>query len=537
MMSALKDHVAWVLLWAALVVAGLSYRPLLPIDETRYAAVAWEMWDQGHFLVPHLHGQVYAQKPPLLFWMIHTGWWLFGVHDWVTRLVPTFFALFSLFLTFQLARLLWPDEPETARTAPYVVLGLLYWNAFASLLMFDMLMVCFALLVLTGVATVWRGKGNRGWLLAGLGIGLGLLAKGPVIFTFTLPVALGARWWMGGAPPGGWGRWYGGVVISITVGAAICLAWVLPAIHFGGDAYRQAILWDQTAGRIVSSFAHQAPWWWYFPMLPLALLPYSLMTGFWRRLLSGWRSGLGPAERFCIVWFVSALLILSMVSGKQLHYLLPAYPAFALLLAHLLATAKRTNEDHLLLAVQYAAGGFLFLVIPEARHWLELPAWIDRIPAMWGVVLVVCAISLMVCEGETGMLLRRTASCTVILVVVSHVAIGGPGGHEFDTAVLGEQLARIQAEGVPVAATNSYHGEFHFAGRLHRPVGILMGSEVKDWVERHPDGVLLHRHRHLQENEKAMPEFVSRFRGRDVALWRARKLVQDLDPVMREFQE
>ena len=39
--------------------------PPLPIDETRYLAVAWEMHRTGEFLVPHLNGELYPQKPPL----------------------------------------------------------------------------------------------------------------------------------------------------------------------------------------------------------------------------------------------------------------------------------------------------------------------------------------------------------------------------------------------------------------------------------------------------------------------------------------
>ena len=54
-------------------------RPLLPIDETRYAAVAWEMWDRGSWLVPLRNGEAYHHKPPLLFWIMHAGWALFGV--------------------------------------------------------------------------------------------------------------------------------------------------------------------------------------------------------------------------------------------------------------------------------------------------------------------------------------------------------------------------------------------------------------------------------------------------------------------------
>jgi len=58
---------------------ALSTRTYFPIDETRYVGVAWEMWLRGDFLVPHLNGEPYSHKPPLLFWLFQAGWWLFGV--------------------------------------------------------------------------------------------------------------------------------------------------------------------------------------------------------------------------------------------------------------------------------------------------------------------------------------------------------------------------------------------------------------------------------------------------------------------------
>ena len=62
------------LLWLAVVVAALFSRTLWPVDETRYASVAWEMWLRGDLLVPHLNGETYSHKPPLLFWLIQLGW-------------------------------------------------------------------------------------------------------------------------------------------------------------------------------------------------------------------------------------------------------------------------------------------------------------------------------------------------------------------------------------------------------------------------------------------------------------------------------
>ena len=61
----------WTGLWVLVMAAAISTRPPLPVDETRYLAVAWEMWQGGNYLVPHLNFEPYSHKPPLLFWLIN----------------------------------------------------------------------------------------------------------------------------------------------------------------------------------------------------------------------------------------------------------------------------------------------------------------------------------------------------------------------------------------------------------------------------------------------------------------------------------
>ena len=62
------------------LLAIFSHGPM-PMFSTRTLAVAWEMWAHGHWLVPHINGDPYSEKVPLLFWMIHAGWAVFGVND------------------------------------------------------------------------------------------------------------------------------------------------------------------------------------------------------------------------------------------------------------------------------------------------------------------------------------------------------------------------------------------------------------------------------------------------------------------------
>ncbi|MDP6258202.1 MAG: glycosyltransferase family 39 protein, partial [Rhodospirillales bacterium] len=175
----------WGLLWAALVAAALSIRPLMPVDETRYVTVAWEMWLDGDYLVPHLNGATYSHKPPLLFWLINAGWGIFGVNEWWPRLVTPLFGLASLSLSALTCRRLWPDS-QAYLIVPILLLGSFYWGIYTTLTMFDLMIALWTLVGINGLIDVWQGKFLRGWLLFAIAIGLGVLSKGPVILVYLL---------------------------------------------------------------------------------------------------------------------------------------------------------------------------------------------------------------------------------------------------------------------------------------------------------------------------------------------------------------
>src|SRR4029079_1551566 len=218
------------------------------VDETRYGSVAWEMWLRGDFLVPYINGEPYSHKPPLLFWLIHVGWAAFGVNDWWPPLVAALGAVGRLVLIRLLARQLWPEERARESYAVWALFGTVLFAAFVTLVMFDLLLLLCTMAAMFGVLHLARGERRAGILWLGAGIGLGVLAKGPVILLHVLPVAVVAPWWapaVRAAP----GKWYLGLLAGVLLGAAIALAWALPAGYFGGETYRRAIFWGKTAGR------------------------------------------------------------------------------------------------------------------------------------------------------------------------------------------------------------------------------------------------------------------------------------------------
>ena len=372
---------------AALAAVGLVARPLIPIDETRYVSAAWEMWLRGDFLVPYKNGEPYSHKPPFMFWMFHAGWALFGVNDWWPRLVLPLFSAGGLLLTYRLAHRLWPRHAGLGGQASLVLVSAMLWVLFSTSVMFDVMLAFWVLVGMHGVLYAADGK-RRGFVLIGMAIGFGVLTKGPVILLNVLPAAVLAPWWNPGLK---WARWFGGIVLAVLLGAAIALAWAIPAGIAGGEAYRNAIFWGQTADRMVESFAHRRPFWWYLPLLPLVLFPWFVWPGLWRALVNHVRTGLDRGTRFCLAWMLPVFVAFSLISGKQPHYLVPMFPAFALLAARVLADrpGDRVGLPALLAA---ALGGALILAALGMLAGVNES--VPALPPVWpGAVLVLLALA------------------------------------------------------------------------------------------------------------------------------------------------
>ena len=511
-------------IWLLVLLTVLLTRPLLPVDETRYAAVAWEMWQRGDFLVPYLNGEPYSHKPPLFFWLIHAGWWLFGVNEWVVRVIAPLITLALLLATATLSRKLWPEDALAVQLVPWVVFGSVFFTAFYSWVQIDLLLVLCVVLAMTGLVHAAQGA-RSGWLLTGVAIGLGLLAKGPVILLHVLPVALLAPLWKRDAAPNFWWSWYAGLVASVLLGAVIALAWAFPAAQAGGEAYREAILWGQTANRLVQSFAHAHPVWWYLPWLPVLFAPWILLPWLWARICR-WDILQDEGLRLCLAWLLSVVFLLSLVSGKQLKYLLPVLPAFALLVARVLSLAEDRTIDRRpwLLGGSLVIVGVLLMVLPFV---LKTAGWINTIHPLWGGLLVAAAIAFIMQQPMRPVQypLRITLLSAFVIGIV-HVGIFRIAAPAYDLQAASRVIATAQADGRSIASVRRYHSQFEFYGRLTRPVVQLEADQALAWAARHPDGYLVVIARGSPEKyPKAV--FTQPYRSGYLAVWEGRVIVDN----------
>ena len=484
-----------VILWCLLIAVNLAIRPLMPIDETRYVSVAWEMWTRGDFLVPYLNGETYSHKPPLLFWLMQLSWSLFGVNEWTARLISPLFALGSTLLSGMVAKRLWPQRPSIARHTPFILLGFSFWLIYSTLTMFDMLLAFFVLLAIYSIITLAQTATWRSLFLLGVAIGGGVLSKGPVVLLQILPVALLAPWWLQNKPDTcRWRSWYVKLVVAIFIGAAIALAWAIPAGISGGENYRNAIFFGQTSGRLVESFAHKLPFWWYLVRLPLLLLPWLLFKPFWQgvRQLSFNDDGV----RFCIAWALPVFIAFSLVSGKRIHYLLPLMPALALLLArvadeiHDIASWKRaflTVWGGICVVLFLLAS---FIVVNAQTHWFHI-----EFNALWLMGLSVLIGAGLALFKATDIKRIMLASCLMSITVPSVLAITylDINAPRFDTKPIAQMIAQLRQENKNVAFyTGKYHDQFQFTGRLIEPLTLLRSPDaLKNWIEQNKAGFVL----------------------------------------------
>ena len=515
--------------WALFSVASIWLRPLWPVDETRYASVAWEMWLRGDFLVPHINGEPYSHKPPLLFWLIQLGWGLFGINDWWPRLVAPLCALAAVPLLLKLEKLLWDEKREQDSDSIWVLFGTLLFAGFVTLLMFDLLLMLCAMVAMIGVLYLSKDKKFKGVLWLGAGIGLGVLAKGPVILLHVLPAAVVAPWWsprIREKP----GRWYLDLLLGVLLGAVLALAWALPAAYFGGEEYRRAIFWGQTAGRVSESFAHRAPWWYYLPLLPVILFPWFVWPRFWKGLAELKSDSEKSGVKFLAVWMVLTLVGFSLVSGKQAKYLVPMLPAFALLAGCALSKLKSPARwwEMLLPTIGFLAFPAVLAILRLRPEAMKLPEWVGEVP-FWPIAVLALGAPLLLIfsRRQTVVQLRTLAFATLATFAVLGAGVIPAFVPYSDPAPTARHLAALQEAKVPLAHLGKYHAQYNFAGRLRAPIEILDPPALTSWVAAHPAGqvIVIERMKYVahagrEAKPGAAPEYEAPFRGAWVQVWR-----------------
>ncbi len=380
----------WLSLLLPLIGSAIA-RELWAPDEPRYAEVAREIWSRGgwhDWIVMHLCGDVYPDKPPLLYWLAGLGGRLTGWSEWGLRLPSILATAGSAWLTALLARRWWGTRE--AFWAPILFLSTALVAHHGGRLQIDPLLsfwILAAIVLATLPAAGNPRRSTRGVLAAGLCMGLAALAKGPVAWLHVLvPLIL----WGLLAPierPRIAKRAYSAMILLAVAPVAI---WAFTAIWIE-PSLKEHLLFGEHVGRVVQGQHHLAPFWTYLVQLPPWAMPWTALVvlGIVTALGKGRDLGLWRAA----LWFCSLFIIFSLMPPKRDLYLLPVYPALALLAARaLVRTIDRGQASPWVLL----PGPLLYLVLGTALAASGL--FLDELPGLaWRGPLV--ALPLLVAGG------------------------------------------------------------------------------------------------------------------------------------------
>lgn len=319
-------------------------RGLWEPDEARVAYVAEEMRTTGNWLVPHRHGEIYAHKPPLMFWLIAAGSTLTGDSEVgrrvAARLPSLLGALLALLATSRLAAR-WIAPQAAWRVLPVLGGAWLFWQT-CGMGQIDALLLGLQMtavwLLFDWNADVLDGRlapsaAQREWrpALAGIVMGLAVLAKGPVGLLVPLgayaaaSLAAGERRVLAGVLP--WLRVLGLALLPVLAWLAAC-RWVAGA----PEAYFREILFTQNVARAGGALGHIRGVGYYALHAPLEFLPWTLFVpAAWVAL--GRQSEQRLLRRRLAAWGLFVLIFFSLSVSKRNLYVLLAYPAAALLIA------------------------------------------------------------------------------------------------------------------------------------------------------------------------------------------------------------
>jgi len=322
--------------WRLAAVIGLLFglmlgsRPLATPDEARYSEIPREMVATGHYITPRLNGVKYLEKPPLFYWLQASSIKLFGLGEWSMRLWTALFALIGCLATYAAGRFLF-DRRTGALSALILATSFLYYGM-SRVVTLDMavsvLVTLYAFLVGLRFPI---GPVRRWFMWAAFGFAaLAVLTKGLIGIVFPMLII------------GVWiivlNRWRLLTEIYLPSGffwfLVIAAPWHIMAQLHNPEFFHYYFI-HQHFERFLTPISHRpGPPWYFVPVVLLGFLPWSVFLV--QAVITNVDFGREARqhrdqELFLFLWAVLIFLFFSVSDSKLIPYILPIFPALALL--------------------------------------------------------------------------------------------------------------------------------------------------------------------------------------------------------------
>lgn len=391
MLSGKTNSYVKYLLYLFLLLPVFIYRDFTPPNELKYISIVEEALRNRTWFTFYNHGELYADKPPLFFWLLMfvkrlTGGYPMGIIG-LFSLLPAIGVLVVMDRWMEIGGM--KHHP--------IVSNLLLLTTFmftgASLVMrMDMLMTFFIILSLYTFYRIYKKVHYRmeEYLLP-VYIFLALFSKGPIgvlIPLLSMVLFLGAK-----KEIRTFSRYWGGKQWAIL--GVLCAVWFLNIYWEGGEEYLNNLLFTQTIGRGVNAFHHKRAIWYYFPWMLFTFAPWALLymvilwQGIRRKLFTS------DIELFFVIIVSSSVVMMSLISSKLNIYLLPIYPFVVYLCSGALERTEKTKWIKTAIGIPTVVWTIVFPVFVIGRKYIPyeydgmLPYWGSGILTISGIAAAV----------------------------------------------------------------------------------------------------------------------------------------------------
>lgn len=315
---------------------GFSALPVTDRDEARFAQASHQMLETGDFIHVVFQKEPRNKKPVGIYWLQAASAALFGGKTdrriWMYRVPSLVGGILAVLATARLGALLF--SPAVGLTAGLMLMSCLLLGVEARLATTDAMLLATIVAAQGLLAEIYlaAGEGRRSGrgtaLLMWLCVGAGVLIKGPVVLivlggTVAYLVAVERAWrWLRDLRP----------VLGLAIGLAIVVPWLAAVgIETSAAFFKASLVQDFLAKIFSGQESHGAPPGAYLVSFWPSFMPFSLLAA----LAVPWAFArrARPAVRFCIAWIVPTWIAFALAATKLPHYLLPVFPAIAVLSA------------------------------------------------------------------------------------------------------------------------------------------------------------------------------------------------------------
>ena len=454
------------------------------------------MTESGDWVTPRLYGKTWFEKPVLYYWSAALSFKALGVSDTAARL-PS--AVAALIATLGLAWLAWRIYgTETARWLLLFLPSMVGMIGFSHAAATDMpfaasltmaLIVQMRLLdrtVSTSSARIVNSTAMAACVF-GFFAGLAVLAKGPAAIILI------------GGPALCWafftGRWRDALrclhPVAVVAFCSTALPWYILCERRNPDFLHVFIVEHNFKRFLTPEFQHVQPFWFYIPVLLIAVLPWSLVL-LWAVFVTDWgtlwrRRSASPGF-FLLLYALFCLMFFSVSQSKLPGYILPAIPPIGLLLsrsyvrlgANLENSFRWTISAFAMIALPF---GISLIVLARRLHLAHAnpSAMIATGCLVLGFALANLLLTLR--EEWHGIDLACAAPLPILCLLLAFPALSHPWlRYDPSGKTLASEIASAQ-----VSAEQLFAGPHMKRGQLYS-LSFYLHQEIKTWEPNQPDG-------------------------------------------------